>query len=201
MTSSELPEHLFFIHFSVRPRFYMWCSWCYFTTVSGWSQISGSFKAESVCNLLGWMRGNAPSKKPSALLEWLDENVRSKVHLVPISKNCAIIYNFVSYSHRSFFAIRQCFVKLSYSTSVLRVVPIVIIFSHLSLSLSVPVSVLTHINTHRVDYLMQSLFSVLGFITIISWWASLIAQLVKDSPAMQEIPVWFLSQEDPLEKG
>ena len=27
------------------------------------------------------------------------------------------------------------------------------------------------------------------------------AQLVKNSPAMQETPVWFLGQEDPLEKG
>ena len=32
-------------------------------------------------------------------------------------------------------------------------------------------------------------------------WASLVAQLVKNPPAMQEIPVRFLSQEDPLEKG
>ena len=32
-------------------------------------------------------------------------------------------------------------------------------------------------------------------------WASLIAQLVKNPPAMQETPVQFLSQEDPLEKG
>ena len=31
--------------------------------------------------------------------------------------------------------------------------------------------------------------------------ASLIAQLVKNPPAMQETPVWFLGQEDPLEKG
>ena len=30
---------------------------------------------------------------------------------------------------------------------------------------------------------------------------SLIAQLVKNPPAMWEIPVWFLGQEDPLEKG
>ena len=33
------------------------------------------------------------------------------------------------------------------------------------------------------------------------FWASLIAQLVKNLPAMQEIPVQFLGQEDPLEKG
>ena len=31
--------------------------------------------------------------------------------------------------------------------------------------------------------------------------ASLMAQLVKNLPAVQETPVWFLSQEDPLEKG
>ena len=31
--------------------------------------------------------------------------------------------------------------------------------------------------------------------------ASLITQLVKNLPAMQKIPVWFLAQEDPLEKG
>ena len=32
-------------------------------------------------------------------------------------------------------------------------------------------------------------------------WASLTAQLVKNPPAMQETPVGFLGQEDPLEKG
>ena len=31
--------------------------------------------------------------------------------------------------------------------------------------------------------------------------ASLIAQVVKNLPAMQETPVRFLGQEDPLEKG
>ena len=30
-------------------------------------------------------------------------------------------------------------------------------------------------------------------------WASLRAQLVRNPPAMQETPVWFLSREDPLE--
>ena len=33
------------------------------------------------------------------------------------------------------------------------------------------------------------------------WGASLIAQLVKNPPAVQEIPVQFLGWEDPLEKG
>ena len=32
-------------------------------------------------------------------------------------------------------------------------------------------------------------------------WASLIAQLVKNLPAVQETWVWFLVREDPLEKG
>jgi len=32
-------------------------------------------------------------------------------------------------------------------------------------------------------------------------WASLIAQLVKNPPAMQETPLRFLGQEDLLEKG
>ena len=32
-------------------------------------------------------------------------------------------------------------------------------------------------------------------------WASLVAQLVKNPPAMQETPVQFLVQEDLLEKG
>ena len=32
-------------------------------------------------------------------------------------------------------------------------------------------------------------------------WASLIAPLVKNPSAMQETPVLFLGQEDPLEKG
>jgi len=31
--------------------------------------------------------------------------------------------------------------------------------------------------------------------------ASLVAQLIKNLPAMQEIPVQFLGWEDPLEKG
>ena len=31
-------------------------------------------------------------------------------------------------------------------------------------------------------------------------WVSLVAQLVKNPPAMQETPVRFMGQEDPLEK-
>ena len=36
---------------------------------------------------------------------------------------------------------------------------------------------------------------------LIVLWASLIAQSVKNLPAMQETPVWFLGWEDPLENG
>ena len=44
--------------------------------------------------------------------------------------------------------------------------------------------------------------ALLGFeIHFCKIWASLIAQLVKNLPAMQETPVQFLGQEDPLEKG
>ena len=32
-------------------------------------------------------------------------------------------------------------------------------------------------------------------------WASQVAQLVRNLPAMQETPIQFLGQEDPLEKG
>ena len=50
--------------------------------------------------------------------------------------------------------------------------------------------------------------SILTFILLvfimgndISSWASLVAQLVKNLPAMRETPVQFLGQKDPLEKG
>ena len=36
---------------------------------------------------------------------------------------------------------------------------------------------------------------------MVTFGASLVAQLVKNPPAMQETLVRFLSQEDPLEKG
>ena len=32
-------------------------------------------------------------------------------------------------------------------------------------------------------------------------WASLVAETVKNLPAVQETPVWFLGWKDPLEKG
>ena len=35
----------------------------------------------------------------------------------------------------------------------------------------------------------------------ISFRASLVAQMVKNLPAMQETRLWYLGQEDPLEKG
>ena len=40
-----------------------------------------------------------------------------------------------------------------------------------------------------------------GFDYLFLFQASLVAQLVKNPPAMQETPVQFLGQEDPLEKG
>ena len=44
-------------------------------------------------------------------------------------------------------------------------------------------------------------FAFLIVLTLELHWASLIAQLVKNPPAMQETLVRFLGQEDPLEKG
>ena len=36
---------------------------------------------------------------------------------------------------------------------------------------------------------------------VLTDWASLVAQMVKNLPAMQETLVQFLDQEDPLERG
>ena len=47
---------------------------------------------------------------------------------------------------------------------------------------------------------MYSLYYLL-YVIIILYWASLVAQLVKNLPAMQETSVWPLDQEDRLEKG
>ena len=43
------------------------------------------------------------------------------------------------------------------------------------------------------------LFNVFDFDLVV--WASLVAQMVKNLPAMQETLVWSLGREDPLEKG
>ena len=40
-----------------------------------------------------------------------------------------------------------------------------------------------------------------SWLLLLCFWASLIAQLVKNPPAMQETPVWFLGWGDLLEKG
>ena len=44
-------------------------------------------------------------------------------------------------------------------------------------------------------------FNILYYLMIIYGYPSLIAQLVKNLPAVLETPVRFLGQEDPLEKG
>ena len=50
-----------------------------------------------------------------------------------------------------------------------------------------------------------STFFIIFFNVVLLWtyllYDSLIAELVKKPPAGQEIPVWFLGREDPLEKG
>ena len=64
------------------------------------------------------------------------------------------------------------------------------------------------VNDLRVLELLQSLpvisssfSSLLELKTYTLYGASLIAQLVKNPPAMQKTPVRFLGHEDPLEKG
>ena len=50
-------------------------------------------------------------------------------------------------------------------------------------------------------YLISCSLNIISLDIDIRCGASLIAQLVKNSPAMQETPVQFLGGEDPLEKG
>ena len=56
-----------------------------------------------------------------------------------------------------------------------------------------------------LEHQVVSTFSVIFFNAVLLstylLYVSLIAQLVKNPPAMQETLVWFLSREDPLEKG
>ena len=56
----------------------------------------------------------------------------------------------------------------------------------------------------QVFFFMAEYYSVIIIILsiiLLLFWASLIAQLVKNPPAMQETLVWFLDWEDLLEKG
>ena len=48
------------------------------------------------------------------------------------------------------------------------------------------------------EFLIVSFFSKNIYLSI---WASLVAQIRKNLPAMQETRVWSLAWEDPLEKG
>ena len=57
-------------------------------------------------------------------------------------------------------------------------------------------------DTHdQLRRLLLSLLINFALRSILSDGASLVAQLVKNPPAMQETPVQFLGREDPLEKG
>ena len=52
---------------------------------------------------------------------------------------------------------------------------------------------------HLAVHLKLSQQCLLGTSLVV--WVSLIAQLVRNLPSMQETPVRFLGQENPLEKG
>ena len=46
-----------------------------------------------------------------------------------------------------------------------------------------------------------SLFPLFSHLYAMKWWASLVVQLIKNLPAMQETPVQFPGQKNPLEEG
>ena len=62
----------------------------------------------------------------------------------------------------------------------------------------------------RIELFLHNLWSILGFGSLLSnegnaknaiyYWASLVAQMVKNLPTVQETWVQFLHQDDPLEK-
>ena len=54
---------------------------------------------------------------------------------------------------------------------------------------------------HTLGLILKTALGWISLSSIQMRRASLVAQLVKNPPAMQETPVWFLGQEDPLEKG
>ena len=62
-------------------------------------------------------------------------------------------------------------------------------------------SSVVHLYTILYLYGLQTIVHLYIVYNIHVFVASLIAQLVKNPPAMQETPVQFLGQEDPLEKG
>ena len=55
------------------------------------------------------------------------------------------------------------------------------------------------LNSKKIQLTKQESF--FAFLRDLILWAPLVAQLVKNPPTMQETPVQFLSQKDPLEKG
>ena len=57
------------------------------------------------------------------------------------------------------------------------------------------------VNTNTCSEVPCCLVLLLSLPVLLFNRASLVTQLVKNPPALQETPVWFLGQEDPLEKG
>ena len=59
------------------------------------------------------------------------------------------------------------------------------------------------LNSKKIQLTKQESFFFFfpTFLRDLTLWASLVAQLVKNPPTMQETSVQFLGQEDPLEKG
>ena len=58
-----------------------------------------------------------------------------------------------------------------------------------------------HVSVFTILRKLKSKLNFLGlFLVPLEYWASLVAQMVKNLPAMQETWVWSLGLEDPLEK-
>ena len=94
-----------------------------------------------------------------------------------------------------------CFVLFCFLDSIYKWNHVVFVFFWLSLfSIILPRSI--HVGAYaKISFLCVWLGSILYWIYTTPSWASLVAQLVKNLPAMQETPVRFLGWEHLLEKG
>ena len=69
------------------------------------------------------------------------------------------------------------------------------IYTHVCIYTYIHIHTHTHTHTNHI-FIHSSINGQLG-----CFWVSLVAQLVKNLPAIWETPVWSLDWEDPLEKG
>ena len=113
---------------------------------------------------------------------------------LPSGNHLFILYNTVS-------VLFCLFIWFIFSDSPYKWNHVVFVFFWLILfSIILPRSI--QVGAHaKISFLCVWLSSILYWIYTTPSWASLVAQLVKNLPAVQEIPVWFLGWEHLLEKG